>query len=306
MDDRLRLGIVILNWNGMRDTLACLESLRKLKTKSGIQVILYLVDNASEECSPKIFEERYPEIKLIVNDANLGYAEGNNVGIREAVRAGCRYVILLNNDTEVALGFVNEMVETAESDNAIGIVTPKLLFWSHPKKVQYAGGKLNLSTGKNVIIGYGEEDNGQYDQRWETGFCTGTSILLRIDMLKKTGLLAEEYFAYHEDSEMCLRALKAGYKLFYTGKTFVLHKGSRALGGYMNPISFYYSTRNLFFLVKKHGSFRNKINCIVYILFFYWAAVLGYSLLTRQPILFVYFCKACRDFLCSRQGMLRQ
>ncbi|MDD5598089.1 MAG: glycosyltransferase family 2 protein [Victivallaceae bacterium] len=301
---KIRTGIIVLNWNGCRDTLACLESLAGMNCGENLEVIIYVVDNGSEECSPEIFREKYPRIELIVNSSNQGYTEGNNIGIRKAIEAGCRYVILLNNDTEVDPGFVNEMVAVAESDQVIGIVTPKLLFWGWPSKIQYAGGKLRLNRVKNILIGYGEEDKGQYDYRGETAFCTGTSVLLRVDMLKQTGLLAKEYFAYHEDSEICLRAVRAGYKLFYTGKTFVLHKESRSFGGYMNPTSFYYSTRNFFFLVKKYGSVSDKISCLIYVLFFYWAAVLGYSVVKRQPGLFTYFCRACRDFLGSRQGQL--
>lgn len=301
----IKIGIIILNWNGRQDTLACLSSLRSLNVKKNIQLIIYVVDNGSDECDPEIFKQEYPEIELIVNGNNSGFAEGNNIGIRQSIKDDCQYIMLLNNDTVVSPDLVNEMLDVAKADETIGIVAPKIKFFDQPSKIQYAGGKLNLKIGRTIHLGYGENDKGQYDYCRQTYFCTGACILLKTDMLKQIGLLAKSYFLYHEDSELCLRAARAGYKLFYTGKVSILHKESPSSGGYMNPISFYYSTRNSFFLVKQYGSFAQRMYFLLYIVFFYWFAVLGYSIFKHQPQLFKYFCKACSDFLHTQQGILR-
>jgi GT2 family glycosyltransferase len=217
-----KVSIIILNWNGLADTIECLESLKKI-TYPNYEVIV--VDNASSGDDVKVLGERYGDyIHIIQNDRNYGFARGNNVGIRYALDKGTDYVLLLNNDTVVAPDFLDEMVKVAESDERIGIVCPKMYLYSQPDKVHFDGAvKVSLWWGTLTDRLKPGDERPVID----TEFATGAAMLVRRRTLEQIGLLPEEYFFGIEDIDYSLRALRHNFKIVVARKATVWHKISR-------------------------------------------------------------------------------
>ena len=191
---------------------------------------------------------------LIQTGANLGYAGGNNVGLRYALaRQDSEYVWLLNNDTVVAPDALTELVRTAETDDSIGMVGSKIVYFENPRLLWYAGANLDSNAPWRMHHrGLQKEDTGQYDKVEETGFVTGCSLLARAKMLSEIGLLDESFFLYFEDSDLCVRAGSAGWKLVYCPDSVIQHKVSLSMGGAGSPAMQYYYSRNFLYFVKKH------------------------------------------------------
>jgi GT2 family glycosyltransferase len=241
---------IILNWNGWDDTFACIESCLNLKSDD---VKIIVVDNASNTDRSGELLQRFPEISFIQTAANLGFAGGNNLGIRHALAQGADYVWLLNNDTVVDPAALAELLKVAQSDATIGMVGSKIVYYDNPRLLWYAGAVLDFNTPWQMHHrGLGQEDVGQYNDSEETGFVTGCSLLARREMLAEIGLLDEGYFLYFEDSDLNIRAKKAGWKLFYSPASLVYHKVSLSMGGSDSPLMRYYYSRNFLYFVNKH------------------------------------------------------
>jgi GT2 family glycosyltransferase len=215
------VSIVILNWNSYQVTLDCLLSLRKMDYRN-FEVVL--VDNGSIDGSPEKLLENVPEIRLIRNATNLGFAGGCNVAIREALRRGTDYVLLLNNDTIVAPDFLSQLVRVAESDEKIGAVSPKVLFFDHPDRLNYAGGEHQRWRLFPKVFGLRQLDDGRYDKIREVSFLTGCAFLIKAEVVRNIGVMEEIYFHFYEDIEWSLRVLKAGYKTYYVPTAKIWHK----------------------------------------------------------------------------------
>jgi GT2 family glycosyltransferase len=216
-----RVSIIILNWNSYQVTLDCLLSLRKIDYSNFEMVV---VDNGSVDGSAEKLLENVPEIKLIRNARNLGFAGGCNVGMRDALRRGTDYVLLLNNDTIVAPDFLSQLVHVAESDEKIGAVSPKVLFFDHPDRLNYAGGEHALWRLFPKMFGLRQIDNGRYDKLREVSFLTGCAFLIKAEVVNKIGVMEEIYFHFYEDIEWSLRVLKSGYKTYYVPAAKIWHK----------------------------------------------------------------------------------
>jgi hypothetical protein len=241
--------IVILNWNGWEDTADCVESCRKL-TWPNFRVLI--VDNGSTDGSEAILGERFPDIELLQTGSNLGFAGGNNVGIRRALKEGADFVWLLNNDTVVDPQCLTRMVEAAENDGDAGMVGSKIYYFDAPDTLWFAGGEIALERGGLTRhIGQDEKDQGDYDQPGETGYVTGCSILARRAMIEDVGLLEDAYFLYFEDADWSLRARQKGWKLLYQPAARLWHKeGAQSKKVYSNRF-IYYFLRNRFFFVRR-------------------------------------------------------
>jgi GT2 family glycosyltransferase len=223
--------IIVLSWNGKADTLQCLSSLKEL-VYPNYRVLV--VDNASSDGSAEEVKSQFPDVELIVNKKNLRFAGGNNVGIEYAVSKNADYILLINNDTIVDNNFLSELVRTAESDNEIGMVGPKIYYYSEPNRTWYAGGKIELWKGWLSHIGVRELDNGQYNQTKETDFISGCCLLVKSEVIKKVGLLDTAYYIYGEDVDWCVKASRAGYRLIYEPKAIIWHKLSVSTGGHLS------------------------------------------------------------------------
>jgi GT2 family glycosyltransferase len=220
---RPRVYTIILNWNNYEDTKKCLQSLRGATYPNLITIV---VDNGSSDGSGKRLRPDFPELQFIFNDKNLGFSKGCNVGIRAAMEdPDCAYVLLLNNDSEVAPGFLEKAVETAEADGRIGLVGGKILHSPESKIIAYAGGEITRLRGQVTIRGFSEIDHGQYDKPDSIGFVTGALMLIKREVIEKIGPLPEEYFFGIEELDYSFHVRIAGYKLYYVPEFVAYHVG---------------------------------------------------------------------------------
>lgn len=295
-----QVSIIILNWNGWRDTLECLESLYQINY-SNYNIIL--VDNNSTnesieqirnyakgklkvkstffdynsqnkpiqvmECNKENSLKTHKSVKnrifLIKNDKNYGFAEGNNIGIKFAVKnLNPDYVLLLNNDTVVDRDFLGELVETGEYDESIGIVGPKIYYYKDPQKIWCIGGKISWKFARGIHIGTNELDKGQYEEKREFDYVSGSAFLIKTKVLKKTGLMDRQFFLYFEESDLALRASQLGYKSAYSPKSKIWHKVSNSGGGLSKSIGLYYITRNRWIFMKKWAGKTDFLIFVIY------------------------------------------
>ncbi len=242
--------IIILNWNGWQDTIECVESCRKL-TCPGFRIVV--VDNGSTDSSETILRQRFQDIDIIQTGANLGFAEGNNAGIRHALDQGADYVWLLNNDTVVAPDALSALVSIAEGDARIGMVGSKIVYFNDPRILWYAGAVIDPRRPyRPYHRGLRQEDRGQYGTVEETGYVTGCSLLARREMIAEVGFLADDLFLYFEDVDWSARAVEEGWKLIYCPLSLVQHKVSLSVGGASSPALLYYTARNRLYFVKRN------------------------------------------------------
>jgi GT2 family glycosyltransferase len=236
--------IIILNWNGWRDTLECVASCRKL-TYDNARIII--IDNGSTDGSEKILRQNLPDIELIQSGTNLGFSGGNNMGIRLALQRGAEYIWLLNNDTIVDPAALSTLVETAEQDSHVGIVGSKIFYFSSPRRLWFAGGFWKFGKILITIRGDGEEDNGQYDSKTPVDFITGCSLLIRAETVRNIGLLEEKYFLYWEDTDWNATAKKKGWGILYTPHSLLWHKVSSSFNPVTDQQAYYYLRNKLLF-----------------------------------------------------------
>jgi GT2 family glycosyltransferase len=273
-----KVGIIILNWNGKEHTIECLESLQKI-TYPNFEIIL--VDNGSTDGSVEHFKKNFHDIYIIENKINLGFAEGNNIGIKYALGRGADYVLLLNNDTIVDRDFLTELVKIGESDPDIGIVGPMIYSYDHPRIIQSAGMDVKKITGNSVIIGCDEYDHHQFKLS-EKNFISGCAILIRRNVINKIGGLDPAYFAYWEDTDLCFRAKKNNFKIYFTPDSRIWHKGSASMGGYLNEKAYYFYVRNSTYYFYKNYSYAEFVCHMAYKLTFFTIRLLGYSIYNKR------------------------
>jgi len=228
---------VVLNMNGKALLLESLESTIKM-TYPNFKVVV--VDNGSTDGSPNAVRAQYPSIAVIENGKNLGFGEGNNVGIRYSLKEGAEWIFLLNNDIAVDPEMLTELMKAASSDEMIGILSPKIYYYSEPNQLWYAGGKVNYFTGIISHRGLREMDSGQYDQVEETDYITGCAFLIKRKVVESVGMFDPIYFPiYSEDADWSVRVQRAGYRLVYVPHAKLWHKVSAFSGGGLTP----YKTR---------------------------------------------------------------
>ncbi len=250
-----RVSIIILNYNGLKDTIECLNSLKKI-TYQNYEVIV--VDNASKGNDADILEEKYKDyIILIRNKENLGFTGGNNVGIRKVLEEDkSDYILLLNNDTVVEPNFLDELVKVCQSNSKVGILGPKIYFYDFEGRkdvIQSAGARINLWLGKFEGKGGGEIDKGQFDKISEVDYVGGSCLLIKTEVIKKIGLFDEKYFLYFDETDLCIKAKKAGYLILFVPSSKIWHKQGASTKK-ENGTEIYYMTRNLFWFERKFAN----------------------------------------------------
>lgn len=239
--------IILLNYNGLKDTIDCVESLEK-NTYKNYKIII--VDNDSADNSVEVLSSKYKAHTIMPTGDNLGFAGGNNVGIKYAMEKGADYILLLNNDTVVEKDFLSIMVDRVEENSEIGIITCKAYYFNS-NRIWYAGGDINTLKGNASHAGYNEIDNGQYDEEKYVGFASGCCMLLSRKAILDTGLMTEDYFLYYEDTDYCCRIKNSGYKIFYCPRAVIYHKVSASTKA-SSPMYNYYYTRNRCFFIKRN------------------------------------------------------
>ena len=262
-----KVFIIILSWNRLSDTLECVESVKKIDYRN---FEIMVVDNGSFDGSAEVVEKRYPDITLIKNESNVGYAIGNNRGIEKAMDEGCEYVFLLNNDTTIEATCLHELVKTAESDSQIGIVGPKIYLYQNPALVWYAGGDILFREAISVSRGLFKKDRPSYNTIREVSFITGCAMLVKSKAIKEVGLFDPDYISYMEDTDWCWRMRQKGFKLVYVPSATVYHKVSQSFGNTpYNEKTMYLMGRNAVLFVKKYGNLFRWFKFI----FFFWLSV---------------------------------
>ncbi len=265
MAEKLRryplVSIITVNYNQAEVTCALLESLNKT-TYPNLEVIV--VDNHSTRDDPSIIKKRYPNIVFIQNPINYGFAAGNNYGL---MRARGEYVMLLNNDIEVPPGFLEPLVAKLENHPEIGAVSPRIKFFYQPDTIQYAGyTPMDKVTIRNSAIGYREKDHGQYNEDRETASAHGAAMMVPVRVVKEIGLMSYIFFLYYEEADWCERILRAGYKIYYVGSSYVLHKESITTGK-LSTLKIYYLNRNRIVFMRRNLHGKEYYIALLYQLF---------------------------------------
>jgi len=223
--------IVLLNWNGWRDTRACLDSLEGLSYPNYRVVV---VDNASTDGSEARLRESHPEVTLLQSGANLGFAGGNNVGLRYALGGGADYVWLLNNDTLVEPDALTHLLARMEEDPEVGLCGSTLVYEGDRETVQaWGGARYNRWLGTVRHLGQGKPRAQAVDApsvERDLDYLVAASTLASRRFLEEVGLLREDYFLYFEELDWAVRA-KGRFRLGYAPKSVVYHKEGSSIGG---------------------------------------------------------------------------
>lgn len=256
------VSIITINYNQLQVTCALLDSLRKI-TYPKVEVIV--VDNHSTiDPGPEIASQ-YPEVKLIVSKENLGFAGGNNLGIRASKGD---YVLFLNNDTEVEPGFIEPLIAVFESHADAGIASPKILYHNSGDTIQYAGStRIDPYTGRSKRIGYMERDKGQHNVLRQTDLAHGAAMMVPRRVIDNVGMMPEFFFLYYEEVDWCESIKKAGYKIYFVPDSRVYHKESMSIGK-GSTLKTYYMTRNRVLYMRRNTTGWEKIAWIVYFMLF--------------------------------------
>lgn len=243
------VSIITINYDHPEVTCQMLDSLRKI-TYPDIEIIV--IDNASPNDDPAIITKSFPEVRFFRSEKNLGFAGGNNLGIRMAKG---EYVLLLNNDTEVDPGFLEPLVRKMQSDPLIGAVSPKIKFYFFPDTFQYTGfSGINPYTIRGHGRGFGVKDSGQFEEDYLTEFVHGAAMMVPMTVIRKVGLMAESFFLYYEELDWGYRIKQAGYKLWFVHDSLVYHKESVSTGRLSSQKVYYMNRARLLFLRRNvHG-----------------------------------------------------
>jgi GT2 family glycosyltransferase len=233
------LSIILINYNGLEDTLECIESINKSKLRI-FKIIV--IDNASIENPQLKINQRFPEVELILNNSNMGFAAACNQGIDYAIKLGASYIWLLNNDTIIDVNTISELVTTLESDEKIGLVSGVIYHYDQPQKIWYAGGKVKIPT---IRLKHYTSIGNKRQKYYNTKFISGCCMLFRTDLINEIGKLNEKYFFGGEDMEYSILARRKKKRLVINKNANIWHK----IGGstnYRNKID-YWQVANMFY-----------------------------------------------------------
>ncbi|RYD59184.1 MAG: glycosyltransferase family 2 protein [Sphingobacteriales bacterium] len=260
MEQKL-VSIITVNYNQPQVTEALLQSIADHNTYRNIEIIV--VDNASKTDPVPGWKLQYPDITFIRSEENLGFAGGNNLGIKEAKGD---YLFLVNNDTEFTPGLVASMVNYMERNTRIGIASPKICYYDQPETLQYAGfTPMNYYTCRNACVGQYEQDKGQFDDRTgTTGYIHGAAMMVRHDVVEQAGMMAENYFLYYEEMDWCDRIKAKGYQASVNMQALIYHKESVSVGK-KTVLKEYFMTRNRILFIRKNTS---PLTCFVFCCYF--------------------------------------
>jgi len=268
-----KIAIIILNYNGLGDTLDCLESLNSLN-RQGIDVGTFVVDYSDDKSEAQKIKKAFPLVTVIEKEHNLGFAQGNNVGIKRALQEGFDYILLLNNDTLVDRDFLINLYKFLVEHKEVGAVSPKIYFAKghefHKNRykddelgrvIWYVGGEIDWKNMYGSHPHVDEVDRGQFEKSQEVEYVSGCCTLIRAETLNKVDLLNEDLFLYWEDTEWSLRAKSIGWRLMMYPQAIIWHKnaGSSSSGSALQD---YFLTRNRLWMGMKYAPLRTKLALI--------------------------------------------
>ena len=255
---KIEVSIITINYNGLEETCALIET---IPFNENLEVIV--VDNASKNQEADSITRRFPQVKVIKSERNLGFAGGNNLGIQVAQG---KYLFLINNDTFFKDFKIQNLIDRMESSPTIGVVCPKIRFAWDNNPIQYAGyTKLSRFSVRNHAIGFNEEDHGQYDAAHPTPYAHGAAMLIKRDAINNIGPMPDCYFLYYEELDWSMMFTRAGYQIWYEPKCTIFHKESQSTGQ-NSPLRTYYLTRNRLLLVRRNPKEFNKVLAYIYLI----------------------------------------
>ena len=241
------VSIITVNYRQAEITCDFLDSLKAIHYPN---FELLLVDNGLLTDETARFHRHFPAAKVINSPANLGFAGGNNLALRQA--AG-RYILLINNDTLVPPDFLGPLVAVLEEHPRAGMVSPKIYFHDDPEKLQYAGtARIDYRTGRGTDPAKHAPDDGRFDQLRSADFAHGACVLIRREMLEAVGLLREDYFMYYEELDLSVRARAAGWDILFAPGSYIHHRESSSMGK-TSPLKTYYMFRNRWLFMRRFG-----------------------------------------------------
>lgn len=287
------VGVIIVNFNGLGDTLDCLESLQQQCRADDF--IVFLIDNNSREDCGELFTRKFPfEVIPILNKENLGFASANNQGLKEARARGCRYAFLLNNDTVLVSDLISGLRDQLVAYPELGAIGAVNYYFSDPDSVWCAGIRTNFSTGKNRLVT--QFDRGK-DVLVPVDYVPGSSLMVRMDLLDRAGYLDDHYFAYFEEVDWCYRIKKCGFGVSFLSSSKILHKVGRS-----SPQAFkeYLRTRNKLYFYKKNHADRFNFVCLLVLLRAFFLSLL--SVVRFKPLIAVSYYLGALDFFTNFMG----
>lgn len=254
------VSIITVNFNQSLVTGQLLSSINSTNSYPNIEIIV--VDNGSKINSVPEWKVKYPGVKFIRSDKNLGFAGGNNLGVKEATGD---YLFFVNNDTEFTEGLVQTLVDLMDKHPETGMVSPKIRYFDQPDILQYAGyTPMNYYTCRNATIGQFEKDNGQYDHTTgPTGYAHGAAMMVRREAIDKAGLMAENFFLYYEEMDWCDHIKKAGYQVWVEPGALIYHKESVSVGK-ASALKEYFMNRNRILFIRRNAPLHARLIFYVY------------------------------------------
>jgi hypothetical protein len=254
------VSIITVNFNQGLVTEQLLLSIDATNTYPNIEIIV--VDNGSKVNSVPEWRVKYPSVKFIRSDKNLGFAGGNNLGVKESTG---EYLFFVNNDTEFTEGVVQRLVNVMNSHPEVGMVSPKIKYFDEPDTLQYVGyTPMNYYTCRNATIGQFEKDNGQYDNaKGPTAYAHGAAMMVRREAIDKAGLMAENFFLYYEEMDWCDHIHKAGYQVWVEPAALIYHKESISVGR-TSVLKEYFMNRNRILFIRRNAPLYARFIFYVY------------------------------------------
>ncbi len=264
----MKIAFITVNFHSDDDTLEVVAQLEKNVLPKGTELVIYVVDNDRSESLKKVLK-KYPRVQYLESPGNVGFAAGNNIGMKQALSDIADIVVLINNDTVVPPDLVKNISSSPVTDPSVGVVGGLIYFAkgfefknNYNKKdlgkvIWYAGGKHDWNNIYASHVGVDEVDKGQFNKVTETDFVTGCLFIARRDVLEKVGLFDERYCLYYEDSDLCQRIKQAGYKLVIDSQIKIWHKVAQS-SGIGSPLNDYFLTRNRLLFGTTYASFRTK------------------------------------------------
>ena len=285
------LSIITINYNGLKDTCELIDTL-PLNDET-IEVIV--VDNASTQDEATEIGKCYPQVKVIKSDKNLGFAGGNNLGIQAAHG---KYLFFINNDAILPQpSALSLLITRLESSDQIGMVCPKIRFTWGKQPIQYAGyTPLSKITLRNKSIGFGEQDNGQYDTPHPTPYAHGAAMMVKREIIEKVGMMPECYFLYYEELDWSMMIRRAGYEIWYEPACTIFHKESQTTGQ-MSPLKTYFITRNRLLFAQRNAQKDTKYLTYVYLIIVVATKDISFNLLRGKFNLACAVIKGITDFI---------
>ncbi len=256
----MHVTIVVLNWNNAADTLVCLTSLAAL-IYAAYDVLV--VDNGSTDDSVARIRAWFPDTPILETGANLGYAGGNNAGIRRALARGADYVLVLNNDVIVAPGSITALVSALQSDVNAGLSTPLIADAAQPDTIWTMGAQVDRRGGtvERLYVGTPIDDTKALAP-FNADIAPGSAMLVKRQVFDQVGLFDDQFFLYYEEADWCLRVRRAGFNIVVAPSSIVWHRVSATLGK-SSPVTDYYMARNQLRFISRHWSGAAKIRLLV-------------------------------------------